>query len=102
MHRLAVNVFLALRKTASKKRGRMLEGDDLFSSMAGRPSQSDLSMDFQVAIARLPDGAKKIFVLHDVEGFKHGEIAEMLGVSPGTSKAQLHRARMKLRKYLER
>jgi RNA polymerase sigma-70 factor (ECF subfamily) len=102
LHRLAVNVFLALRKTAGKKRERMLEGDDLFSSMASRPAQSDLSMDFQVAIARLPDGAKKIFVLHDVEGFKHSEIAEMLGVSPGTSKAQLHRARMALRKYLER
>jgi RNA polymerase sigma-70 factor (ECF subfamily) len=59
-------------------------------------------MDFESAIARLPDGARKVFVLHDVEGFKHNEIGEMLGVSAGTSKAQLHRARMALRQYLER
>jgi len=43
-----------------------------------------------------------VFVLHDVEGFKHEEIAMMTGVTPGTSKAQLHRARMLLRGYLER
>lgn len=102
LHRLAVNVFLGLRKTAGKRRERMLEGDDPFSQMASRPEQSDLSMDFQVAISRLPAGAKRVFVLHDVEGYKHAEIGEMLGVSTGTSKAQLHRARMALRKYLER
>ena len=43
-----------------------------------------------------------MFVLHDVEGFKHHEIGEMLGVTAGTSKAQLHRARMALRQFLER
>lgn len=102
LHRLAVNVFLGLRKVAGKRRERMLEGDDPFSKMASRPAQSDLNMDFQVAISRLPEGAKRVFVLHDVEGFKHAEIGKMLGVSTGTSKAQLHRARMTLRKYLER
>ncbi len=102
LHRLAVNVFLALRKTAGKKRARMVEGDDAFSGMSSRSHQVDLSMDFDVAISRLPEGARNVFVLHDVEGFKHGEIGELLGVSVGTSKAQLHRARMTLRKYLER
>jgi RNA polymerase sigma-70 factor (ECF subfamily) len=43
-----------------------------------------------------------VFVLHDVEGYKHEEIAGMLGIVTGTSKAQLHRARMALRGYLER
>lgn len=102
LHRLAVNVFLARRQSAAKRRNRMKEGDDPFASMASRPAQTELSMDFDGAIARLPEGAKRVFVLHDVEGFKHNEIAEMLGVSAGTSKAQLHRARMALRKHLDR
>jgi RNA polymerase sigma-70 factor (ECF subfamily) len=53
-------------------------------------------------MARLPKGAREVFVLHDVEGYKHREIAELLGVTSGTSKAQLHRARMALRRYIER
>ncbi len=65
-------------------------------------SMPELRMDFEAAIGRLPKGAREVFVLHDVEGFKHREIAEFLGVTAGTSKAQLHRARMTLRRYLER
>jgi RNA polymerase sigma-70 factor (ECF subfamily) len=57
-------------------------------------------MDFETALEKLPDGAREIFVLHDVEGYKHHEIATMLAISSGTSKAQLHRARMILRKHL--
>jgi RNA polymerase sigma-70 factor (ECF subfamily) len=48
----------------------------------------------------LPRGAREVFVLHDVEGYTHEEIGEMLAVTPGTSKSQLHRARMALRQYL--
>ena len=59
-------------------------------------------MDMETAIAQLPDGARQIFVLHDVEGYHHDEIAEMLGLATGTSKSQLHRARMALRQHLER
>jgi len=62
----------------------------------------ELQMDFEAAIGRLPDGAREVFVLHDIEGFKHREIAEMLDVTDGTSKAQLHRARLILRQYLDR
>ena len=51
---------------------------------------------------RLPPGMRQIFVLHDIEGYKHDEIAAMLGIAQGTSKSQLHRVRMVLRKYLER
>ena len=50
--------------------------------------------------ATLPAGAKEIFVLHDIEGYKHEEIAELLGITTGTSKSQLHRARMMLREHL--
>jgi RNA polymerase sigma-70 factor (ECF subfamily) len=57
-------------------------------------------MDFESALAKLPDGAKEVFVLHDIEGYKHEEIAELLGVTAGTSKSQLHRARMALRECL--
>jgi RNA polymerase sigma-70 factor (ECF subfamily) len=57
-------------------------------------------LDLERAIARLPPGCRAAFVLHDVEGFEHNEIAKLLGVSEGTSKSQVHKARMKLRAML--
>ena len=57
-------------------------------------------LDLDRAIARLPEGCRTAFVLHDVEGFEHHEIASLLGVSQGTSKSQVHKARMKLRALL--
>lgn len=57
-------------------------------------------IDLERAIAQLPEGARAAFVLHDVEGFPHHEIAEILGISPGTSKSQLHKARLRLRVLL--
>jgi RNA polymerase sigma-70 factor (ECF subfamily) len=59
-------------------------------------------MDLEKAIAALPPGSRAAFLLHDVEGFEHREIAEILGVSEGTSKSQVHKARMKLRAILSR
>jgi RNA polymerase sigma-70 factor (ECF subfamily) len=59
-------------------------------------------MDLTEAISKLPAGARKVFVLHDVEGYKHEEIAEMMGITSGGSKAQLHRARLLLREALDR
>ena len=61
---------------------------------------SDTSLDLERAIAALPEGARDVFILHDVEGYKHREIAAMLGVEPGTSKSQLARARALLRDSL--
>jgi RNA polymerase sigma-70 factor (ECF subfamily) len=58
-------------------------------------------MDLERALATLPAGARSVFVLHDVEGYRHQEIAELTGVAEGTSKAQLHRARRMLREALE-
>jgi RNA polymerase sigma-70 factor (ECF subfamily) len=57
-------------------------------------------LDLERAIARLPEGARAAFVLHDVEGFQHHEIASILGISEGTSKSQVHKARLKLRAHL--
>jgi RNA polymerase sigma-70 factor (ECF subfamily) len=59
-------------------------------------------MDLERAIDLLPPGSKAAFLLHDVQGFEHREIAEILGVSEGTSKSQVHKARMKLRTLLNR
>jgi RNA polymerase sigma-70 factor (ECF subfamily) len=58
-------------------------------------------LQLQRAIEKLPPGYKRVFVLHDVEGFEHNEIAEMVGCSIGNSKSQLHKARLKLRDYLK-
>ena len=57
-------------------------------------------LDLERAIERLPDGCREAFVLHDVEGFGHKEIAEMLGIAEGTSKSQVFKARLKLRTML--
>jgi RNA polymerase sigma-70 factor (ECF subfamily) len=97
LHRLAVNVVIERFRSDTIKRQRMREGDDIFDRLPAPSTSRDLSMDFETALASLPDGAREIFVLHDVEGYKHHEIATLLDISAGTSKAQLHRARMMLR-----
>src|SRR6266513_3976356 len=102
LHRLAVNVILARRTTLSTERGRYHDSADILDGVSGRPAAPELSMDFEEAIGRLPDGARQVFVLHDIEGYRHEEIADMLGIVAGTSKSQLHHARMALRKHLER
>lgn len=58
------------------------------------------NIDIEKAIGRLPEGARKVFVLHDIEGYRHAEIAKMMGITSGTTKAQLHRARRILREEL--
>ncbi|MSR06413.1 MAG: RNA polymerase sigma factor [Gemmatimonadetes bacterium] len=102
LHRLAINVILGRRSSLGVERGRFDDQEGLLDDVTAGPVSPDLAMDFETAIAKLPPGAKKIFVLHDVEGFKHEEIAESLGIAAGTSKAQLHRARMLLRRHLTR
>jgi len=97
LHRLAINVVLARRAEAAKHRTRYSDDETVWERAATRPSGSDTRMDFEAALANLPEGAREIFVLHDIEGYKHEEIANLLGVSAGTSKSQLHRARMALR-----
>jgi RNA polymerase sigma-70 factor, ECF subfamily len=107
LHRLAVNVVLNDRKTEGRKRSRFEEEDeeqgmDRFIGVVGMPLAPGDLLDLEAAITRLPPGARRVFTLHDVEGYKHEEIAEMLGVTTGATKAQLHRARMLLREALNR
>jgi RNA polymerase sigma-70 factor, ECF subfamily len=103
LHRLAVNVVLNARKIEGRQSSRIEESDvaDERWTEAGRAPMYIERMDLQQAIAGLPAGARKIFVLHDVEGYKHEEIAELCGITTGGSKAQLHRARMLMRHALE-
>ncbi len=103
LHRLTVNTMLENARGDSRRIARVLPMDDT-SRLAGaaRSSGIDLKMDMEDAIASLPKGARLAFVLHDVEGYQHQEIAEQLSVSVGTVKAQLHRARRLLRERLER
>lgn len=106
LHRLAVNVVLNDREAEGRRRNRHDEGIEDMDAIAYddvRPLPvPGLSLDLERAIAALPPGAKKVFVLHDVEGYTHEEIAESLGITSGGCKAQLHRARMLLRRMLTR
>ena len=101
LHRLAVNAILNWRRSEASARGRIDDGVDA-ELVEGVRSGGGEGLDLEGAIQRLPPGARQVFVLHDVQGFKHEEIATMMGVTPGTSKAQLHRARTLLRALLER
>lgn len=108
LHRLTVNVVLNARKTEGRQRARIEEpsddddGIDSLPGTIGSPLAPGDLLDLEEAVTKLPPGARRVFVLHDVEGYKHEEIAEMLGVTSGATKAQLHRARLLLREALNR
>ncbi len=102
LYRLAIHRIYGRLRTDQTERGRMAGGEIALSRARARHDSVEIRLDFDVAIERLPDGAREIFVLHDVEGYKHREIAEMIGITSGTSKSQLHRARMLMREHLER
>jgi RNA polymerase sigma-70 factor, ECF subfamily len=100
LHRLAVNVILGRRQSRSRQRERLHTTDADVIPLPAPRDRPDLRMDFDAAIRALPPGARDVFLLHDVEGYTHEEIGALLGVTAGTSKSQLHRARMCLREYL--
>ena len=103
LHRLAVNVVLGSRRSEGIRVGKVFGTDDLEAyETPTRPPDPGQALDLERAIATLPPGAKMVFVLHDVEGYKHEEIAELHGIAVGTCKAQLHRARRLLREALDR
>jgi len=100
LHRLAVNVVIERRRTFAIQRERISDDQTALDLATVAPARADLKVDFEAAIEQLPPGAREIFVLHDVEGYKHREIGAMLDITTGTSKRQLHRARMLMRRYL--
>ena len=102
LYRLAIHVMFARQRADSTRAARFVRTEIPLARAASRRDPVELTMDFERAIEHLPDGARQVFVLHDVEGYKHREIAEMMGITAGTSKSQLHRARMILRDHLDR
>jgi RNA polymerase sigma-70 factor, ECF subfamily len=119
LHRLAVNEILGKRRSRGRREARFEGVDDVARLSDARngagggtaPTRGPsavpaappgLRLDLERALATLPPGARQVFVLYDVEGYRHQEIATLLGVAEGTVKAQLHRARRMLREALER
>jgi len=102
LHRLAVNHVLSRRETQRKREARHVGGEGLLARVTAPTRRSSgHALDLEQAIRRLPERARDVFVLFDVEGYSHDEIAQALGVTVGTSKSQLHRARMLMREHLD-
>lgn len=105
LHRLTVNqVLMHLRKRYVRQEEVTEDGDLKNLSDPGTPRSMAVSLidriTLEQAIAQLPPGYRAVLILHDVEGYEHEKIAEILGCSAGTSKSQLHKARKKLRHLL--
>jgi len=101
LHAITTSVVLNGLRKVKRLRGRELNLDDAAGvSAAAREAEPDLKRRLHHAIDALPDGYRTVFVMHDVEGYTHEEIGAALGIETGTSKAQLSRARAKLRDAL--
>ena len=106
LHRLTVNqVLMHFRKRSVKMEKTTEEGETPVQIVKGTENPNSMPVIDRIAldnaIAQLPPGYKSVFILHDVEGHEHEEVARILGCSVGTSKSQLHKARMKLRRLLK-
>jgi RNA polymerase sigma-70 factor (ECF subfamily) len=106
LHRLAVNVVLAGARADRRRQARVetSAAPETLSAawVDGRAAAAGERLDLERAIAALPPGARTAFVLHDVEGYTHEEIARLTGVAPATVRSQLHRARRLLMEALDR
>ncbi|HEX5476044.1 MAG TPA: sigma-70 family RNA polymerase sigma factor [Vicinamibacterales bacterium] len=105
LYRVATNQLLDYLRSRRARAGQLTDGlDDMAGvadDMTARIGDRLVSkLDLDEAIAQLPDGCRAAFVLHDVEGLEHQEVAEALGIAEGTSKSQVHKARMRLRQAL--
>ncbi|MGH7468533.1 MAG: RNA polymerase sigma factor [Longimicrobiales bacterium] len=100
LRRLAVNHVLNELTARKRRESRVQTTDDLERFDRGRSMSTEVRMDLEKAVAALPPGARMVFLLHDVEGYRHEEIARLNKVAVGTVKAQLHRARRLLQKLL--
>jgi RNA polymerase sigma-70 factor (ECF subfamily) len=103
LHRVAVNTVLADLRAETRRTRRVFGTEDpaVYETAPTRAPSVGVRLDLEQAIAELPPQARAVFVLHDVEGWQHDEIARELGVASGTSKAQLHRARKLLQEALQ-
>ena len=105
LHRLTVNqVLMHFRKRGVRLEQTTEDGEAPAGAVPGTDDPRRVPVIDRIAleraVAQLPPGYRTVFILHDVEGYEHTEIARMLGVAPGTSKSQLHKARMRLRSLM--
>ena len=105
LHRMTVNqVLMHFRRRSVKNERTSDDGEMPEQTVNGTADPNKMPVVDRIAlknaIAQLPHGYKSVFVLHDIEGFEHEEVARMMGISVGTSKSQLHKARLKLRGLL--
>ncbi|NND44940.1 MAG: sigma-70 family RNA polymerase sigma factor [Xanthomonadales bacterium] len=104
MHRVAANVALSDRRIRLRRVTRERPMDEAVERTAkgARDVTAGLRQDLEQAIGQLPERARTVLVLYDIEGYQHAEIAEMTGMAVGSSKAQLHRARKLVREALDK
>ena len=104
LYRLALNHCLDFVRSKQAKMGKVTDTLDADTSIepSARRETPIARIDLERAIAQLPAGCREAFVLHDIEGFDHREVGDMLGIAEGTSKSQVFKARMKLRAILQR
>jgi RNA polymerase sigma-70 factor, ECF subfamily len=105
LYRLAVNQCLDHLRSRATRTSQLTDALDDEPALYepgrfGLAEQAIAKMDMERALAQLPDGCRAAFILHDVQGLEHSEVAEALGIAEGTSKSQLHKARLKLRALL--
>lgn len=105
LHRMTVNlVLMYFRKASTRSELLTEEGETPIQIVRGTENPESMPVVDRIALERavqqLPPGYRSVFVLHDVEGYEHDEIAKMMNISAGTSKSQLHKARLKLRQLL--
>jgi RNA polymerase sigma-70 factor (ECF subfamily) len=102
LYRLALNHCLDFVRSKQAKMGKVTDTLDAETSIepAARRDTPIARIDLERAIERLPAGCREAFVLHDIEGFDHKEVGDVLGIAEGTSKSQVFKARMKLRAFL--
>lgn len=102
LHRLATNLILRRRAERGTRAERYGGSTDEVNRARSVRTTPGLTVDLEAAVAGLPERAREVFVLHDMTGYRHEEIADLLGIAPGTSRSQLHHARMALRDYFDR
>jgi RNA polymerase sigma-70 factor (ECF subfamily) len=105
LYRLATNQVLDHVRSRAARTGQMTDGLDdaavIADGMGHRLGERAIDrIDLERALAQLPEGCRAAFVLHDVEGLEHREVADVLGIAEGTSKSQVHKARLRLRALL--
>jgi RNA polymerase sigma-70 factor, ECF subfamily len=106
LHRMTVNqVLMHFRKRSTRSEKITDEGETPVQIVQGTANPNKMPVVDRIALERalqqLPPGYRTVFVLHDIEGYEHYEVADMLGIAEGTSKSQLHKARLKLRQLIK-